>query len=86
LYPRWRSIFLCLGSFFELVCRAPEPAQRVAMVEASRVYRRMLLPLDDSGLMGPATEIAGPDAWHIFLAWADELTRRLAAGDDTAFN
>jgi DNA-binding transcriptional ArsR family regulator len=85
LYPRWRPIFLCLSSILEVACRAPELTQRVATVEANRVYRQILPLIEASSLMRPATEIAGLEAWRVFVTWADELTRRLAFGDDTAF-
>lgn len=85
LYPRWRPIFLCLAAILELGGRAPQLGEHVAMVEAGRVFRQITPSIEESGLMRPPVQIGGPDAWHAFVVWADELTRRLANGDDAAF-
>ena len=84
-FPRWRPIFLCLASILELAGRASDLDHRAAMVEASRAYQQITPWIEESGLMKPAAAIVGPQAWSSFCAWADELSRRLAAGDDAAF-
>lgn len=85
LYPRWTPIFRCLASILEIAGRADELAPPVAMVEASRVFRQIMPFVDAAGLMRPGLQIGGVNAWQTFETWADELSRRLAAGDDAAF-
>lgn len=85
LYPRWRATFLSLAPILDLAGQVRELPDRVAMVEASRVFHQIKPLIDESGLMRPAGQIAGADAWRSFLVWAEELTRRLATADDAAF-
>ena len=85
LYPRWTPIFVCLTRMREFGDRAGELADRAAMVEASRVFGDISGLVDEANLIRPAAPIVGGDALHTFCAWADELTGRLAAGDDAAF-
>lgn len=85
LYPRWRPIFLCLAYILALTGQPGELSERVAMVEASRVFRQIAPYVEQSGLARPRVPVSGPDAWDDFVTWAEELSARLASGDDTAF-
>jgi DNA-binding transcriptional ArsR family regulator len=85
LYPRWTPIFVCITWILDLDDRAGELAKQVATVKATRVFREISGFVDEANLVKPATPIVGRDALHTFLAWADDLTGRLAAGDETVF-
>ncbi|HLY87427.1 MAG TPA: hypothetical protein VKQ27_00445, partial [Acetobacteraceae bacterium] len=85
LYPRWTPIFVCITWMLDLDDRAGEFAKQVAMVEATRVFREISGFVDAANLVKPETPIVGRDALHTFLAWAEELTGRLAAGDEAVF-
>ncbi len=81
LYPRWTPIFRCVAPILHLAAQADEFSPPVAMVEASRVFREIKPFVEAAGLMRPGVQVGGVSAWQTFVSWADELSRRLAAGD-----
>jgi hypothetical protein len=75
----WQSLTL------DTTVRTQELEPAVQMVEANGTFREMTPFLEASGIVLPVAQISGVEAWSTLMLWAEDLTSRLASGDQSVF-